>query len=292
MTLDNDKNQHNPWRNGQDAQGHSLAELKTLLQGVDLETRELMETAYLLGAKAAEKPKQEIIVLVHGIRTHAEWQERLRDILERRSIKSVPIGYGFFDVLRFLCPIGTRGGPQNRLERELRSIKSEHPNADISVVAHSFGTYLIAKILDDATDISLHRLVLCGSIIREAFRWDKVRSRVRLVVNDVGCRDIWPILAKQVSIGYGTSGVFGFKTAYVHDRFHACGHSDFFQDSYMEKYWLPFLEDGQIVGSSEDRKRKSSWTLSFMAWLPVKPIIFALALIVFVPFGWAKALLN
>lgn len=233
--------------------------------------RTIAETAFLLGSLASTLlSSQKIVVLIHGIRTHAEWQERLKTQLEATGIKGIPIGYGFFDLFRFLCPLFTRAKPQRRVERELRSIRSKYPNAEISVVAHSFGTYLMSQILEDATDIRIHRLLLCGSVIPRDYRWDKVKSRVTgTVLNEAGAKDIWPALAR-VTWGFGPSGTLGFKTAHVDDRFHNCGHSDFFQEQHMTKYWLPFLSDGQIVPLANGGHPKSPWYISLPCTLPLK----------------------
>lgn len=243
----------------------------------DPEQRELAETALLLGMHVGIPERRDhVIVLVHGIRTYAEWQERLAGVLADKGYELVyPIGYGFFDVLSFLCPLFTRRKPIERVLRELRAIKTKHRDADISVVAHSFGTYVLSKILEDATDISLHRVILCGCIVPLKFRWDKVVARVKgLVVNEVGTRDSWPVAAGLVTWGYGPSGTFGFKTTHVRDRYHNCGHSDFFEDELMARYWLPMLLDGQIVASDWTRKRtKASSALSLMSWFPLKSLL-------------------
>ncbi|WP_241074821.1 hypothetical protein [Achromobacter insuavis] len=253
-----------------------LDALQSLLASIaDPKSRAAAELAYFLGRNAhLAAPKDQIVMLVHGIRTHAEWQERLRDKLAAVNIKAQPIGYGIFDAIRFVCPIGTRAAPRRKVERELRSLRMRYPDAEISVVAHSFGTYLIAQILEDATDIQLHRLLLCGSIIPPKYRWDKVQHRISgSILNDAGTKDIWPALARS-TWGYGASGVLGFKTTGVEDRFHECAHSDFFKNEHMEKYWLPFLQTGQIVPASGDRPSPPGH-ISFFCRAPIKTLLLA-----------------
>ncbi|MFW2470346.1 esterase/lipase family protein [Burkholderia pseudomallei] len=242
----------------------------------DTDERALVEAGVLLGMNAgAIAPREHVVVLVHGIRTYAEWQERLAAHLTEAGFEHVyPIGYGFFDALRFLCPFFTRQQPIDRVTREIRTIKAKHGSADISVVAHSFGTYVLSKILDEATDLRFHRIVLCGSIVPTKYRWDKVVDRVKgSVVNDVGTKDYWPVAASKASWGYGASGTFGFKTATVKDRFHYCGHSDFFTDEIMTRFWVPLLQDGQLVPSDWTRSRPPAHSLlSLLSWLPVKTL--------------------
>jgi hypothetical protein len=127
-------------------------------------------------------------------------------------------------------------------------------------VAHSFGTYAIARILAEEADIRIHRLVLCGSIIPAEYRWDLAASRIATdTVNECGSRDIWPLLATACTWGYGPSGTFGFGAAYVTDRFHDFRHSDFFSEDFAQKFWLPLFLDGQIVDSSFNRPTPASW---------------------------------
>lgn len=256
-----------------DAQHLSIIQ-KNISQITDPKERALLEYMFLLGQTLpVSKTKKHIVVLIHGIRTHAVWQERLaQKLTSDANLETFPIGYGFFDILSFWFPFLTRRGPINRVLRELRTLRIQHSNSDISVVAHSFGTYIMSQILSDETDIRLHRLQLCGSIIPLKYRWDKVTSRINgVVINDAGTRDYWPVIASLISWGYGPSGTFGFKTASVRDRFHNCGHSDFFSDEQMDTYWLPLLIDGQLVPSAWTGSRTSPGILiSFLNRFPLK----------------------
>lgn len=246
-------------------------------QIVDPEQRKATELMLLLiDALPTTPPKKHIVVLIHGIRTHAVWQERLaQQLASEADIEAFPIGYGFFDIIKFWFPFWIRQSPINRVLRELRTLRTKYRDADISVVAHSFGSYIMANILSEETDIQLHRLQLCGSIISDSYRWDKVSSRISgNVINDAGTRDYWPVMASLTSWGYGASGTFGFKTINVKDRFHDCGHSDFLSDEHMRKYWVPLLIDGQVVTSDWTRSRPSPGiVISLLNWIPLKSII-------------------
>jgi hypothetical protein len=85
-----------------------------------------------------------VIVLVHGIRTTAEWAELVSSILEQvPGTRVIPVGYGYFDVVQFFLPGPTRRPPVHRIRRELAAIVKQYPNARISIIAHSFGTYIL-----------------------------------------------------------------------------------------------------------------------------------------------------
>ena len=181
-----------------------LSIIKNHIQQItDPEKRAIAENMFLLGQTLPHTQyKQNIVVLIHGIRTHAEWQERLaQKLVIEANIEAFPIGYGYFDAFKFWCPFFTRKEPVNRVLREIRTLRTKYPNANISTVAHSFGTYIVSQILSDETDIQVHRLQLCGSIISLKYRWDKVISRITgNTVNDAGTRDIWPVMAQSGGI--------------------------------------------------------------------------------------------
>lgn len=252
-----------------------LTSIKEYLSNIpDRDLRSITETILL--HSTVHQEETHYVVLIHGIRTHAEWQERLAERLNHvENVKAFPIGYGYFDVFKFWCPLWTRKAPVERILREIRTLKTQDPNARISIVAHSFGTYIVSKILANETDIKIHRLQLCGSIISPKYRWDQVISRITgNTVNDAGTKDIWPIMASALSWGYGASGVFGFKTVNVKDRYHDCGHSDFFSDNHMTKYWVPLIIDGQVVKSEWTSSRPSPGIIiNFLNWFPFKTAI-------------------
>jgi hypothetical protein len=120
----------------------------------------------------------------------------------------------------------------------------------LSVIAHSFGTYAIGKILKENPDIRLHRLILCGAILPSEFRWDQIPHSVETeIINDCGIRDIWPVLAQSTTFGYGPSGRFGFGAPGVRDRYHDFGHGGFFQEQFVSNFWLPWFRSGNFVKS-------------------------------------------
>jgi pimeloyl-ACP methyl ester carboxylesterase/nucleotide-binding universal stress UspA family protein len=191
-----------------------------------------------------------LIILVHGIRTRAEWQGRIRHLIEQGGETIVePIGYGYFDVLRFLCPFWTRRSPIEVVTRKIRDALKLHRGQfdELIIVAHSFGTYIVGGILEENPDIRLDRVLLCGSVLKQTFRWDKLPNRPNAVLNEAGSRDIWPILAKSCTWGYGSTGTFGFQTPGVRDRFHNLAHSDYFKSGFAEEFWIPWILTGQVT---------------------------------------------
>lgn len=230
---------------------------------------------------------KEIILLVHGIRTFAGWQPMVKRVLEEiPNIKVIPIKYGYFDAFRFWLPFLTRQRAIDDLRREIANARAANPDAQLSVIAHSFGTYAISRILSEHPDIKFHRLILAGAIVPRTFRWNYVSGQLATdVINDYGTRDVWPVLAKCLSWGYGDTGRHGFgRGAYVTDRGHDYAHSDFFNEKFVRDYWKPLFENGKEVASPwAEKTPPPSWLLSILSILPVQ---WCLLLIIVVMLGW------
>jgi hypothetical protein len=197
--------------------------------------------------------RKKLVILVHGIRTHAEWQGRIRHLFEvDNQIIVEPLGYGYFDVFRFLCPLGTRQKPIQIVLNKIRDALKLHRGKydELTIVAHSFGTYIIGEILRKNPDIEPDRLLLCGCIQPAAYAWQRLPNRPRTVLNEAGSRDIWPILAKSITWGYGSTGTFGFQTPGVRDRYHNLAHSDYFKVGFAEDFWVPWIREGITKSTS------------------------------------------
>ena len=159
--------------------------------------------------------------------------------------------YGYFDVLRFWCPIFTRTGPINEVRAELEKANeaiSKHSGGRLSVIAHSYGTYVITEILASKLDLKLHSLVLCGSIVRRRYAWHAIGDRIgshptrdgkKNILNDFGLRDVWPVFAKCLSWGYGDTGRHKFGKSEVFDRAHDFAHGDYFLEGKEKNLFEP-----------------------------------------------------
>jgi hypothetical protein len=220
------------------------------------------------------------VVLIHGIRTTAGWQEMMRDELSTLSGVVVKrLGYGWLDVVRFWLP-WTRRRPINLLRSRIIDVikvaRADHPGAALSVVAHSFGTYALAEVLRSNELIVFHRVVLCGSVLPVEFEWERFEHQVTGgIVNDVGVRDLWPVLAQATSWGYGASGTFGFKHGRVEDRNHDVDHGGFFTREFVRQYWLPWLENGELRRNPAGSELAPRYRLALLSLLPLRWLLAA-----------------
>ena len=240
-----------------------------------------------------------VVILIHGIRTTARWQSRAAAKIEAAtSARVIPLKYGYFDILRFLCPFGIcRRGPIERLRKQIEGVRDQYPEHRIVLFAHSFGTYALSRILMENPHFKFDRIVLCGSVIPENFDWSRVGSQIRAaerreaIINDCGTRDVWPVIARAVTWGYGASGTYGFGDFNVRDRFHPLTHSQFFEDKFIDRYWVSAVNGDTVEFSPGDKKAASTpgWFSLLnvpLRWLLPVAAIAALALGVKVVGPW------
>jgi hypothetical protein len=228
-----------------------------------------------------------LVVLVHGIRTSGKWMLRIKPVLESESgcvVESA--GFGFFDIFRFLLPGPTRKSVIETVRWKLLHAVDLHKGRPLVIIGHSFGTFCISEILKDSPQIRPVRLLFCGSIVAQNFRWDSLSQmapdRGMRVVNECGARDIWPPLAHSVTFGYGSSGTGGFQVPGVKDRFHDLGHSGYFTNEFVRQFWVPFIKDGTIARSKfEEDMPEAPWWSSLIGLRPILPWLLWILLAVF-----------
>jgi len=218
-----------------------------------------------------------IVLLVHGIRDYALWQTTIRSTLEQEGLKVEATNYGRVGLVQFLLPIPYfRKRAIESVWRQVRIVKQNNESARISVIAHSFGTYVIAHLMQEEFDIKFYRVVLCGSVVRYNFAFEQFQERFsRPIINEVGTRDVWPALAESVTIGYGSAGTYGFRRPLVLDRWHNGAHHGYFLNAnFCKQFWLPFLRDGVVVDGAEEPEAPRTWVRS-ISLLKVKYVLVA-----------------
>jgi O-acetyl-ADP-ribose deacetylase (regulator of RNase III)/pimeloyl-ACP methyl ester carboxylesterase len=211
----------------------------------------------------ANAVRSHCVLLLHGIRTAAGWRESIGNELEQAdpNLTPIPVGYEFFDVLRFLAPVGPwRRAAAETVWQKMKNVYDNPNIARVSIIAHSFGTWIVGYLLAKH-DVKFHRVILCGSVLDTRYDWGGVEQKIRApafanaptvkVVNDCGTKDIWPVFAKFATWGYGVGGRWGFQHALVRDRFHVVDHSGFFTTGFATKHWVPVLTGKLTKGIDE-----------------------------------------
>lgn len=187
-----------------------------------------------------------VVISLHGIRTRGVWQKDLVPSLARDRFVPVPLDYGYFSAFKFLFPWSRRKKVEwlrEQIERIPEVQQGERP----SIIAHSFGTYLVAQLLEKYPMIKVDKLVFAGGIVRSDFDWPKLleASQVNLLRNDYGRLDPWPGFARMFVSDTGDSGSVGYSLPHdllFQKEFRKYKHSDYFHESHFRLEWIPILK--------------------------------------------------
>ena len=229
----------------------------------------------------------DVVVLVHGIRTRAPWYSGVEKVLSDANFVVARSNYGRLGVLRFLIPIPFlfRIFAAKEVERDIREAMKKHKTDRVSIIAHSFGTYLITWLLQKRGDLKFKTIIFCGSVVKYNFPFQYFGDHFDKIVNDVGTADVWPVLAEIATWGYGSTGSYGINRPGILDRYHrGYTHSMFLREAFCRDWWLPVLK-GDEPKAADDPVPPPSW-LRFISVLNVKYL--ALALLI----GWGSLFVH
>lgn len=188
-----------------------------------------------------------LIIPIHGVMSKAEWMPELTMLASIEGWAVAPFIYG-----KRLPTILLSNRQKKRVLESLRNWISNiriHYKGPISVVAHSFGTYLIAKYIEDGGDVTseINSIILCGSILNENYNWSEHidNGKVGAVLNVISQDDMYvkwmPYWPDSL---FGTAGYNGFNCR--HDFFtqiksKILNHNNIIRDDIITEQWLPFL---------------------------------------------------
>jgi WD40 repeat protein/pimeloyl-ACP methyl ester carboxylesterase len=243
------------------------------------------------------------VIVVHGIRTFAPWIDRLRKLLWNvdSQIRFEHLYFGYFSAFMLAIP-SIRKRMVERLADDLLHRIQGLEGHRIDIVAHSFGTLVVAAAIEKLKQESLafpskppiHSLILAGSVLKHDFKWSAFNPTfIHRIVNDCGTRDVPLLLAAFVAIGLGYAGRRGFdgvQCEHFRNRYFEFGHSGFFKrkgklyDDFMRRYWIPILTRDQPIEVIPDPRTRAKFA-QLTAWLetyaePNKLLIHGLAIVV------------
>jgi pimeloyl-ACP methyl ester carboxylesterase len=194
-----------------------------------------------------------VICSLHGIRTLGLWQKELADLVavQRWQHRNARWSYGKFSSISFLRP-DTREAKIDWLREtysaEINDVQSGISEENLpSVVAHSYGTYILGYTLLRYDFVRFDKVILCGSILPRDFPWDVIigRGQVQGVRNEYGVRDPWVKRVRGYVRDTGCSGALGFTCE--HERLAQedfdYDHGEYFGRDHMNDRWIPFLKE-------------------------------------------------
>jgi hypothetical protein len=164
-----------------------------------------------------------------------------------------PYRYGYFSGFRFLS-----SSQRSRIVEEFhewfigrcRASDADERRRQIhrpSIIAHSFGSYVVGECMLKYREVRFDKIILCGSILPKEFDWGELlaRNQVWCVRNEFGLKDIWARIVGRFIPRTGDSGRSGFEhdsPCVQQERFDFHEHSDYFKRDHIRDFWRPFLD--------------------------------------------------
>lgn len=246
------------------------------------------------------------MIVVHGMKTRAAWQEDLSWLIAHKLKYSAPVliykyGWATVDVLvtRRHQTLARELG--ERIRTAVDYAKQSGIETAPDILVHSFGSRLFSLVLTDPrfTELRFGRVITAGSIIRPDFPWKThINSgQIEAVLNHVGGKD-GTVKAAQFCIpGTGPSGRTGFVDAAAINAYSpSFGHSDCLTQSHLRQalasggLWDRYLTQPAGLFASEDAIRPTSWhpAPKPLLWLALllRLILFPLGSILLLPKRW------
>jgi pimeloyl-ACP methyl ester carboxylesterase len=194
---------------------------------------------------------ERILISIHGVETDGAWQDKIDPSFEGidgfayRKYK-----YGKFP---FYEAVSSKAREEEiqQFSQFYDSLRALEPKS-ISIIAHSFGTYLVGACLSRFPVYEFDTVILCGSILAQDYDWPGLfqPGRIKRLLNETAGDD-WVVnkfrngfLRNQIPHS-GPSGVDGFlnKPAGMIERhFAEFKHSDaFVLREHCNRFWRPFI---------------------------------------------------
>src|SRR5882762_4614415 len=159
----------------------------TRIRGVKLTSRQGRATVApprhrkLRGTPSGRLPPCPAVILVPGLwlwrDPWLQWAAGCAGAI--RAAGSQPVWFGYSRRVAWTAFLRPTGGTAAELVRRFLTlydrVRARH--GPPSVIAHSFGTYLVARALSDFEGARLRALILFGSIVNETFDWGTIVAR-------------------------------------------------------------------------------------------------------------------
>lgn len=230
------------------------------VQPIDDLSYELIRNAYVNRHVIDRTPKKTLIT-IHGIRTHAEWNAEVAHIASSRGWIVAPFVYGYVDVGTLAIPL-KREKIVSQFRAYVNDIKERY-NAPISVIAHSFGTYVAASYLlgFDHPPVTFDTLITTGAILNPDLDLTRFHGRTSFIINEVAPNDAIVDLARAASLWndplIGNAGSVGFNSTdkiLQQQSSSIFDHNNVIRRDVIAQRWMPWLEAnvGQAARDARD----------------------------------------
>lgn len=209
-----------------------------------------------------------VLVSIHGLLSQAAWNAEIAPIASSQNWIFAPFLYNDINSPELLLNRKRSRQVIERFRDWIYDIQYRYPYK-ISVIAHSFGTYVLASYItgfDSFLPIHLNAAILTGSILNNNFDWEPHRGiKISRVLNEIAPNDQWVRHMPKLNWIYndplyGNSGVTGFKKPcdivdqMSNDIF---DHNNVIKRDVIEHHWMPFLMANRNASQVEGYRRIS-----------------------------------
>ncbi|WP_418156980.1 hypothetical protein RA290_08460 [Pantoea agglomerans] len=198
------------------------------------------------------------ILTVHGIRTYGDWQEDLSEICGNNESTAAVKFYHYKNAListRTFMNESKRDLIFSDFKDSLNMWLENNRSRRLICIAHSFGTFLLMKALNEIVDksllIELDLIILSGSILPQDYKFPLLELNKNIsIVNECAIHDYALIMNECFTHNGGLGGVLGFngfQSGSLKNRYHLGGHDCFFESDFINNYWIPMINDCSAI---------------------------------------------
>ena len=235
----------------------------------DDDTYEVIKRAYFNRELIDLSEPTGILVTVHGLLSTAAWNEHIVPIASNQGWIVAPYYYGF-QTPEILLSQPKRKAAIEDFRKWIFDVSDTYcgSGAKISVIAHSFGTYLVGAYLagfEDVPPVTFNTLILTGSILSENYDWKSCAgNKVARVRNEVAPNDQWvkwmpetPKTWLGLDPLFGQAGTKGFSSdTEILDQPNNSifDHNNVIKRDVVTSQWMPYLNSNRNASHEEFSK--------------------------------------
>jgi hypothetical protein len=216
----------------------------------DEETYELVKRVYINRSYIDLNEPEGILVSIHGLLSNGSWNSEIAPIASSQGWTFAPFSYG-----KTTPDVLLREDKRREIVDKFRDwifkVK-ENYEGEISVIAHSFGTYILGAYMAgfEVPPVQFNSVILTGSILTRDFDWEAARAiKVCRVLNEVAPNDQWVSwMPNRNWFGtdklFGSSGVDGFTAKsdiLTESTNNIFVHDNVIRRDVITQKWMPFL---------------------------------------------------
>lgn len=251
-----------------DDKEHGAGRKKVFVTALMKKRHELKPIAVVPSDERFLEPDDKVtkmVFVIHGIRDEGYWTHKIARRIKHRAPNPITdwatetSSYGYFPMLPFLFSWYRRQKVEWLMDQYTEAL-ARYPNASISYVGHSNGTYILAKALELYPCCQFENVVFAGSVVSRYFEWKDLLSgdkpRVKAILNFVGTRDwvvaFFPKLFQgQNRKDLGSLGHDGFALKHLGQNMYQAKHVEGGHGAAIKEPMWDMIADFVLTGNTD-----------------------------------------